>query len=54
MICDRKARKWEGRGSHYSQNTRTLTFASVVEFVKIHVHRKVLELVKQILINIAK
>jgi hypothetical protein len=41
-------------GSHYSQNTRTLTFASVVEFVKIHVHRKVLELVKQILINFAK
>lgn len=27
---------------------------SVVDFVRIHVHRKVLELVKQILINIAK
>ena len=33
---------------------RTWTFASVVEFVKIHVHPKVPELVKEILINMTK
>ena len=51
MTWDRKARKLEGRGSHYSQNTAPGLFASAVEFVKIHVHRRVLALVKQILIN---